>query len=152
MVDVIEKFVHSFDSDIKIVWHDGPIESSILDKTIYLNIDEFLYEYSDEALHKQVLKEQGYILDIELHTFKILHEMGHVMSAYKVSYDDLLLYEAMVKEIAKLKEPRRMRAYHSLRLERDANRIGYSLYMHHYPRVKALNYLIKEAAKCMLSN
>ena len=152
MTELIEKFVHSFDSDIKVEWHDGPIESSILDKTIYLNIDEFLYEYSDEALHKQVLKEQGYILDIELPTFKILHEMGHIMSAHKVSYEDLLLYEAMVKAIATLKEPIRMQTYHSLRLERDANRVGYSLYMHHYPRVKALNYLIKEAAKCMLSN
>ena len=150
MTELIEKFVHSFDSDIKVEWHDGPIESSILDKTIYLNIDEFLYKYSDEAIHKQVLKEQGYILDIELHTFKILHELGHVLSADKVSYEDLLLYEAMVKEIAKLKEPYRMRAYHSLRLERDANRVGYSLYMHHYPRVRALNYLIQEEAKCML--
>jgi hypothetical protein len=150
MTDVIEKFVRSFDSDIKIEWHDGPIESSILDKTIYLNIDEFLYKYSDEDTHLAILKEQGYLLDIALPTFKILHEMGHVMSP--TSLNTLLTYEQSVAEISKLKEPHRTRAYHALELERVANRKAYDIYLHHYPRVRALNYLIKESAQCMLSN
>ena len=155
LTEVVEGFIRGIDPTVKVIWHDGAMESSILDNTLYLNVEDFLYESANEDVLVSVLKELGYIFDISVPTFMVLHELGHLLSRSAIKGDvveHLALYELSVKHIAKLKEPYRMQAYYRLYLERLANEKANEIYMHAYPRVKALDYLIKEAAQCMLSS
>lgn len=155
LTNVVEGFIRGIDDSVKVVWHDGAMESSILDNTLYLNVEDFLYEVANEDVMFSVLKELGYIFDVSMPTFMVLHELGHILSRSAIKGDvseHLALYELSVSHISTLKEPLRMRTYYRLYLERLANEKANEIYMHAYPRVKALDYLIKEAAQCMLLN
>jgi hypothetical protein len=140
-------FVRSIDASIGIVFHDGDMESEAENKRLFINIDEFLYTYDDEPDHIQVMKEKGFIIDIMLPTYILLHEIGHVKMREQYANAKLLDYHydyevnKLVKEYQGLE---RLRKYKSLKLEHDADRYAYNYYIHNYDKVKIFDNIIRE--------
>lgn len=141
----IKKFVKSVDKDVKVVFHDGNMESDSLNSTIYINIDEYLYEHDDEQLHLNVLKGNNMFIDVLLPTFIILHEVGHVVSSRKYKTKRIFdQYEKQVDSLVKRYEGiELLKKYKSLKVEKDADEYAYNYYLHNYKKVKAFDEKIK---------
>lgn len=142
----IIKLVRSIDTTISVVFHDGVMESESVNKRIYINLDEFGYVYDDEPDHIQVMKENGYVIDIMLPTYILLHEVGHVKMYERYKNKKRLehIYEKSVKEIvANYQGLERLRRYKALKLERDADRFAYNYYIHNYEHIKSFDNKIR---------
>lgn len=140
--DLIGKFIKEIDPTIRTVFHDGKMESAPIQRIVFINIDEFLYVYDDEKLHKQVLKEKGMLLDIELPIFILLHEIGHIKSIenYKTKRALLRQYENQVRfTCPKISTIDDLRKYKNIKLEKMADDYAYNFYLHNYNFVKELN-------------
>jgi len=143
----IKDFVKEIDPSVFVQFHRGNMESDNLSKTVYININEFVYEPNDESLHLQVMKENGLITDILLPTYILLHEIGHVVSFQKYMAKRALLrqYSNQVINIYEnLKGLERMRAYKKLKLEKDADNFAYKFYLHNYEFVKGFDQKVRE--------
>jgi hypothetical protein len=143
----IRDFVKEIDPSVFVQFHRGNMESDNLSKTVYIDTDEFVYEFDDESLHLQVMRENGLITDILLPTYILLHEIGHVVSFQKYVAKRALLrqYSSQVVNIYNtLKGLDRMRAYKNLKLEKDADNFAYKFYLHNYEFVKAFDQKVRE--------
>lgn len=137
--DLIRKFIKEIDPTIRTVFHDDKMESTPIQRIVFINIDEFLYVYDDEKLHKQVLKEKGMLLDIELPIFILLHEIGHIKSIenYKTKRALLRQYENQVRlTCPKILTVDDLRKYKNIKLEKMADDYAYNFYLHNYNFVK----------------
>ena len=142
----IIRFVRSVEPSIQVVFHDGPMESDTLNKRVYINTDEFIYAFSDEADHKAVMKENGLVIDIMLPTYILLHEIGHVVSFKRYNTSRLLEQYAKAVDglVVQFKGLELLRKYKALKLEREADNYAYNYYIHNYDKVKALDYELQE--------
>lgn len=143
----IKSFVRSIDPSIQVMFHDGAMESEAQNKRIFINVDEFLYVFDDEPDHIQVMKEKGYIIDIMLPTYILLHEIGHVKMFEQYPNRAVLnrQYEIEVDRVVKKYEGiERLRQYKNLKLERDADKFAYNYYLHNYEKVKKFDALMKK--------
>lgn len=142
----IRKFVRQINPNIKIVFGGEVMESDNLNETVFINADEFLYQYDDEKNHLQVMKEKGFIIDIMLPTYTLLHEIGHVVAFKNYLAKRALLsqYQNQVNGIVKnLKGIERLRAYKNLKLEKDADEWAYIYYLHNYKFVKSFDEKVR---------
>lgn len=143
----IIKLVRAIDKNIGVVFHDGFMESESINKRIYINLDEFSYVFDDEPQHLQVMKENGFVIDVLLPTYILLHEIGHVKmyeryaNPRKMDYE----YEKNMDYIVKNYEGLdRLRHYKALKMERDADLFAYNYYLHNYERVKAFDNMVRQ--------
>jgi hypothetical protein len=141
----IKRFIKSVDKNVDVVFHDGHMESDSLNSTIYINIDEYLYEHDDEQDHLNVLKQNNMLIDVLLPTFIILHEVGHVVSSRKYKTKRMFdQYEKQVDSLVKqYKGLELLKKYKSLKVEKDADEYAYNYYLHNYEKVKAFDNKIK---------
>jgi hypothetical protein len=142
----IIRFVRSVEPSIKVVFHNGAMESDSLNKRLYINKDEFIYTFSDEVDHKAIMKENGLVIDIMLPTYILLHEIGHIVSFKRYNTSRVLdqytkAVDGLVKQFKGLEL---LRKYKALKLEREADNYAYSYYIHNYAKVKALDTAILE--------
>jgi ABC-type proline/glycine betaine transport system ATPase subunit len=143
----ILRLVRAIDREISVVFHDGSMESESVNKRIYINVDEFAFVYDDEPDHIQVMKENGFVIDIMLPTYILLHEIGHVkmyeryQNPRKLDYEYEKNMDYIVKNYQGLE---RLRLYKALKLERDADMFAYSYYLHNYDKVKAFDNKVKD--------
>jgi hypothetical protein len=140
-------FVRSIDPSISVEFHDGSMESESINKRIFINIDEFLYTYDDEPDHIQVMKENGFVIDIMLPTYILLHEIGHVKMRERYKNPSALeqQYDYQVNKIvSNYQGLDRLRRYKALKLERDADKYAYDYYLHNYDKVKVFDDIIKK--------
>jgi hypothetical protein len=143
----IKEFIKKVSPETFVNFHKGNMESDVMTREIFVNIDEFLYEFEDEKSHLQIMKENGLITDILLPTYILLHEIGHVVSFKKYVAKRALLrqYNTQVVNIYNtLKGLKRMREYKKLKLERDADNFAYNYYLHNYNFVKEFDNKIRE--------
>jgi hypothetical protein len=136
---MIRNFVREIDPNVRVVFHDGDMESDGTKQTIYVNVDEFLYTYDDEQNHLQVMKENGLLIDILVPTYIILHEIGHVVNDRKYKYLNAMLmqYHYKVNELVKRYDGiELLRKYKQLKLEKDADEFAYKYYLHNYNFIK----------------
>ena len=140
-------FVRSIDPSISVEFHDGSMESESINKRIFVNIDEFLYTYDDEPDHIQVMKENGFVIDIMLPTYILLHEIGHVKMRERYKNPSALeqQYDYQVNKIvSNYQGLDRLRRYKALKLEQDADKYAYDYYLHNYDKVKVFDDIIKK--------
>jgi len=143
----IKEFTKQVSPETFVNFHKGFMESDVMTRQIFVNTDEFIYEFNDEKLHLQIMKENGLITDILLPTYILLHEIGHVVSFKKYVAKRALLrqYETqMLRIYSNLRGLERMREYKKLKLERDADNFAYSYYLHNYDFVKAFDNKVRE--------
>lgn len=136
---LIRKFIKEIDPTIRVIFHDDEMESMPIQRFVFVNLDEFLYIYDDEKIHKQVLKEKGMLLDIELPIFILLHEVGHIKSIenYKTKRALLKQYENQVRLICpKILTIDDLRKYKNTKLEKMADEYAYNFYLHNYSKIK----------------
>lgn len=141
----IRRFINKIDPTIRVVFHDGAMESASLEKTIFVNIDEFLYIFDNECEHLQVLREKGMLIDILLPVYILLHEVGHIKTIKKyVSPRGMLRqYKEKSKIVSKYKGIERLRMYKKIHLEKDADEYAYNFYIHNYDFVKQFDNEIR---------
>jgi hypothetical protein len=143
--NMIRKFVSQVEPNVRVIFHDGDMESDSLNAVIYINVDEFLYTFSDEKNHLQIMRENGLLTDILVPTFIVLHEIGHVATArnYKTKrvFDQ---YEKQVDGLVKrYKGLELLRKYKGLKVEREADKFAYNYYLHNYNFVKDFDNQIR---------
>ena len=142
----IIKLIRKVDPSISVNFHDGNMESESINSKIFVNVDEFLHIYDDEKDQLQVMKENGYIIDIMLPTYILLHEIGHIQRyrTYKNKKRLGMMYEKNMKYIVDNYEGvDRLRRYKALKLERDADKFAYKYYLHNYDMIKSFDDKIK---------
>jgi hypothetical protein len=144
----IIRFVRSIEPSIKVVFHDGAWESDIIGKQVFVNIDDFFFSFTDENEHLEIMRENGFVVDVMLPTYILLHEVGHIMSAKNYKRSPMLMLDEYEKSVNGLVKHFRglelLRKYKALKLERDADRYAYDYYIHNYKKVKALDSAIQE--------
>jgi hypothetical protein len=143
----IIQFVRKIDPSVSVVFHDGEMESDNIARKIYINLDEFLCQFSDEQNHLTAMRENGLIIDILLPTYILLHELGHTITfaKYKAKYGILRQYSKQVDRIADNYEGlEALRLYKQLKLEKDADEFAYKFYLHNYEFVKAFDQKVRE--------
>lgn len=140
LLRLLNRFARSIDADIKVV--EGYInESDIISKEVFVDLHNLQAE--DNDVHLQVMRELGYLIDINLYTYSFLHEIGHIMSASK--YEQIIPFlRSYIKRVERLEvsdlEPLEMaRKYKELQLEKDADEYAYQYFLHNYEKVKELD-------------
>lgn len=141
IIEVIEKFAHTIDPEIEVYDHEE-FASDILSKAIFINTDEFFEDTPLMEIHKKLLKELGYKIDISIPVHAILHEIGHIVMAerYHNPALELLFYNMAVDRIAQkeIEVIDKIREYKGLALEVDADEFAYDFYTRYPKKVKAL--------------
>lgn len=140
LLRLLNRFARSIDADIKVV--EGYInESDIISKEVFVDLHNLQAE--DNDVHLQVMRELGYLIDINLYTYSFLHEIGHIMSASK--YEQIIPFlRSYIKRVERLEvsdlEPLEIaRKYKELQLEKDADEYAYQYFLHNYEKVKELD-------------
>lgn len=140
LLRLLNRFARSIDADIRVV--EGYInESDIISKEVFVDLHNLQAE--DNDVHLQVMRELGYLIDINLYTYSFLHEIGHIMSASK--YEQIIPFlRSYIKRVERLEvsdlEPLEIaRKYKELQLEKDADEYAYQYFLHNYEKVKELD-------------
>ena len=143
---MIRNFVRRIDPEIRVVFHDDHMESDPINKTVFVNIDEFLFIWEDEQYHMAVLKEKGMYFDILLPIFMVLHEIGHIETIKKYSSPKSMLrkYINNCENIQGIKNINDLRKYKHLQLEKDADEYAYKFYLHNYNFVKKFDDEVRD--------
>jgi len=140
LLELLNQFAHSINDNIEVV--EGMLfESDMIQRTVFVDLDNLHAE--DDEVHLQVMREMGYLIDINLYTYSFLHEIGHIMTSNKYSQIVPIL-RSYIKRVEKLEdldaEPVEIaRVYKRLQLERDADEFAYQYYLHNYEAVKQLD-------------
>jgi hypothetical protein len=143
---LIRKFIYQIDKNIRVVFHDDEMESASLEKTVFMNVDEFIYKFDNEDLHIRIMKEKGMLIDILLPTFILLHEIGHckTINRYVSPLGKLRQFETKRDNLIKnLNGYELLKTYKYLDLEKDADEYAYNFYLHNYTFVKKFDKEIR---------
>lgn len=144
----IVKFVKSIDKEICVVFHDDGMESMPLQKIIFVDLEDFIFIHSDEEIHRKVLKQKGYIIDIMIPTYYILHEIGHIetLKQQVAKFGLIRQYMRCSSKVKGLTEEN-LKRYKQNRLEQLADNYAYNYYLHNYKKVQDFNQKILNLVK-----
>jgi len=143
---LIRNFIYKINPQIKVVFSDFT-ESQSLEKIVFFDINDFIFESNDEFCHYISLRKKGMILDILLCTFMILHEIGHIqtISKYKNPIAILTQYQKRVDNLLFIQSDfAQLQEYKKLQLEKDADNFAYNFYLHNYNLVKDFDNKVRE--------
>lgn len=143
------EYAQKIDPEIEIE-ESKQFESDTFNKVVYAAFDEFYYTYDDEILHKIVMKEMGYELDISIQTYSFLHEIGHIvtMQKYESAFDVSVEYDRQRFAIVNsgMDPLSSLRRYKKLQLEKDADGWAYSHYQENKKIIEDLDKKFWEIA------
>jgi hypothetical protein len=137
----VYKFIRSFNPTLRLKLQEEEFCYAIDFNTVMLDLNEIIFEADDEFMDKQILKEKGFLLDISMPTFYLLHEIAHSMldqnnfEMYKLQKSALSLIECDYT-LNKL--------YREIDDEKKADQFAYNLYLHNYDYVRKFDKEIME--------
>jgi hypothetical protein len=137
----VNSFVRSFNPTVRLTIEQDEFCYQVDKNVIMLDLNEIIFVPSDEKIDKQVLKENGFIFDISMPTFFLLHEVAHSLLDQK----DFEMYKMQKGALSLIEcDYERHRLYRQIDDEKMADELAYKLYLHNYDFVKDFDRMILE--------
>ena len=129
----ISKFIRTFNPKARLLIQEDEFCFEPETQTIVIDLNEIFFVPIDEAIDKRVLKENGFLFDISIPTFYILHEIAHSLLNHK-DLEDYILKSSALSLIEDTYEKTKL--YKNIKEEKEADQLAYNLYLHNYNFVK----------------
>jgi hypothetical protein len=137
----INTFIRSFNPTVRLKIENDEFAYDLKTNSVIIDLDEIIFIPHDEALDKKVLKENGFIFDISMPTFFLLHEVAHSL----LNQNDFEMYKMQKGAISLIEcDYTRHKLYREIDDEKQADRLAYDLYLHNYDFVKSFDRTILE--------